>query len=136
MKTTFSKEEIVKLLVEYYRRLEGRTVKVKISVKKDLVGFYESEECVTTFAIVEELDVAGIHKEVETVLSTDELKTNLGALFNLYEFDLVSLSLESGLTSTCEGFGMSEHVVKKPYFNGVTVEIKKSKNQTKAMYYR
>ena len=136
MKTTFSKEEIVKLLEEYYRRLEGRMVKVKISVKKDLVGFYESEECVTTFAIVEELDVAGIHKEVETVLSIDELKTNLGALFNLYEFDLVSLSLESGLTSTCEGFGMGEHVVKKPYFNGVTVEIKKSKNQTKAMYYR
>ena len=32
MKTTFSGEEVKRILEEYYKRLEGRNVKVKISV--------------------------------------------------------------------------------------------------------
>lgn len=136
MKTTFTKEEIIKLLEEYYKRLEGREVKVKVSSKKECVGLYEEDGCVTTFTVVETMDIAGIHKETEETLSQEQLRTNLRALFALYEFDLTSLQVDDGLHSSWEGYGMGEHEVKKPYFKGVVVELMKQKNPTKAMYYR
>lgn len=136
MKTTFTKEEIIKLLEEYYKRLEGREVKVKVSSKRECVGLYEEDGCVTTFTVVEAMDIAGIHKEVSETLSQQELQKNLRALFGLYEIDLTSLQVDDGLTTSWEGWGLDETQVKKPYFNGVTVELKIQKGQAKAMYYR
>ena len=136
MKTTFTKEEIIKLLIEYYKRLEGRDVAVEITSKKECTGLYETETCVTTFTVIERFNIAGINKKVETVLSEEEVNTNMKALFSLYDFDLNSLVIEDGLDTEYEGYGTYEHRVLKSYFKGVTVDIKKSKNTSKAMYYR
>ena len=136
MKTTFSGEEVKRILEEYYKRLEGRNVTVEITSKKECTGLYETETCVTTFTVIERFNIAGINKKVETVLSEEEVNTNMKALFSLYDFDLNSLVIEDGLDTEYEGYGTYEHRVLKPYFKGVTVDIQKSKNTSKAMYYR
>ena len=95
MKTTFTKEEIIKLLIEYYKRLEGRDVAVEITSKKECTGLDETETCVTTFTVIERFNIAGINKKVETVLSEEEVNTNMKALFSLYDFAFSPVGMDS-----------------------------------------
>lgn len=136
METTFNKQETIKLIEEYYRRLEGKEVKASITAKEACFGLYESKGCQTTVTVTESMEIAGIRKDVKTELGKEDLLTKLRALFSLYEFDLKGFDYEDGLSSRCEGFGMDEHVVSKPYFNGITVRVEKQKQQNLGMYYR
>lgn len=135
METTFSKQETIKLLEEYYKRLEGKQVKVDISAKAGCIGLYETPGCITTIAISETMDIAGIKKDVKITLSEEEVTKQLRALFALYELDLKSLSYEDGISSSCEGYGMMEHTVRKAYFNGVRVNIEKMKSHNLSYTY-
>lgn len=128
MEVSYTREETIKLLEEYYKRLEDREVKVSISARKDCVGFYEVEGCVTTITISEVMDIAGMRKEVKQQISEEEVKRNLRALFGLYDFNLTGLTLNDGLSSRYEGYGMMEHEVKSAYFRGITVQLEKNKN--------
>ena len=69
-------------------------------------------------------------KEVKETITEDQLNTMLRALFDLYEFDLTSLSLDDGLSSKWVGYGMNEHEEKTAFFKGITVNVKKKKNQS------
>ena len=71
-----------------------------------------------------------MQKEVKESITEDQLNTLLRALFDLYEFDLTSVTLDSGLSSKWEGYGMNEHEVKTAYFRGLKVNVKKKKNYT------
>lgn len=127
METKFNKQETIKLLEEYYQRLEGKKVKVSISAKAGTFGLYETKGCQTTITVSEKMEIAGMNKDVTYTLSEDELKRNLTALFALYEFDVKGVDIEDGLTSCCEGYGMMEHTVDRAYFNGITVNLEKNK---------
>lgn len=128
MEINYTKEETIKLLEEYYRRLEDREVKVTITARKDCVGLYEVDGCVTTISVTEVMDIAGMQKEVKQQISEEEVTRNLRALFGLYEFDLTGLTLNDGLSSRYEGYGMMEHEVKSAYFKGITVNVNKKQN--------
>ena len=130
MEVSFTKEETLKLIEEYYRRLEDREVTASASAKKGYTGWQDEEACVTTITISEKMEIVGMQKEVKENITEDQLNRLLRALFDLYEFDLTSITLDSGLSSKWEGYGMSEHEVKTAYFKGIKVNVKKKKNHS------
>lgn len=130
MEIDFNKEETIKLIEEYYKRLEDRTVKASITAKKGYTGWRDDEGCVTTITIAEPIEIMGMKKEVKQTITVDELKTLLKALFDLYEFQLTNITLNDGLNSRWEGYGMAEHEVTSAYFKGITVNVTKKKNQS------
>lgn len=130
MEVSFTKEETLKLIEEYYRRLEDRTVTASASAKKGYTGWQDEEGCVTTITISEKMEIVGMQKEVKETITEDQLTTILRALFELYELDLTSVTLDDGLNSRWEGYGMNEYEVKTAYFKGIKVNVKKKKNQS------
>lgn len=136
METTFNKQETIKLLEEYYAKLEEKQVKVNITAQAGCIGLYETPGCITTITVTESMEIAGIKKEVKTTLSEEEATKKLKALFSLYELSLKSVSYEDGLGSRTEGYGMGEHTVNRAYFNGIKVVVEKQKQQNLSMYYR
>ena len=129
METNFNKKETIRLLEEYYEKLEGRKVKVTISAKVTTVGIYESKGCRTTITGSEEMDVAGIKKQVKFPISEEDLSHNLTAILGENGFDVQSVSLDDGISSHIEGFYMGEHTVDRAYCNGVTVRLEKKHNK-------
>lgn len=136
MEVNFTKEETLKLIEEYYKRLEKRDVKAHAKATRGSIGYYEEDGCITEISVTESLEIAGMNKEVKEVLTTEQLRTLLTALFGLYDFDMTDLTINDGLSSRCEGYGMGEHEVKTAYFSGITVNVQKKKNYGFAMDYR
>lgn len=130
MEVTFTKEETLKLIEEYYKRLEDREVKASATAKKGYTGWQDEEACVTTITISEKMEIVGMQKEVKETITEDQLNTILRALFDLYELDLTSVTLDDGISSKWEGYGYNEHEVKTAYFKGIKVNVKKKKNHT------
>lgn len=130
MEVSFTKEETLKLIEEYYRRLEDRQVTASVSAKRGYTGWQDEEACVTTITISEKVEIVGMQKEVKETITEDQLNTILRALFDLYELDLTSVTLDDGLNSRWEGYGYNEHEVKTAYFKGINVNVKKKKNHT------
>ena len=130
MEVSFTKEETLKLIEEYYSRLEERTVKATATAKRGYTGWQDEEACVTTITISEKMEIVGMEKEVIETVTEDQLNTLLRALFDLYGFDLTSITLNDGLNSRWEGYGYNEHEVKTVYFKGIIANVKKKKNQT------
>lgn len=129
MEINYTKAETLALIEQYYEKLEGRTVKASALARRESVGFYETESCVTSIYITEEMDVLGAKKQVKEMLSEEQLKELLKALFAEYDFDLTKVVLNDGLDSRWEGYGMAEHVVRSAYFKGITVNVKRKKAQ-------
>lgn len=69
-------------------------------------------------------------KDVKETISQEEFKKILRALFDLYGFELTNVTLNDGLNSRWEGYGMGEYEVKSAYFKGVTINVNKKKNVT------
>ena len=130
MEVTFTKEETIKLIEEYYKRLEDREVSANITSKKGYTGWQDEETCVTTVTISEKMEIAGMEKEVKEIITTDQLTTLLRAVFELYEFDLTSLTINDGLNSRWEGYGYNEHEVKSAYCKGIVANVNKKKTHT------
>jgi hypothetical protein len=69
MEVTFTKEETLKLIEEYYRRLEDRDVKASATAKKGYTGWQDEEACVVTITISENVEIVGMQKEIkETII--------------------------------------------------------------------
>lgn len=128
MEIEFIKEETIKLIEEYYKKLEDRTVKASISAKKGYTGWRDEEGCVTTITVAEPIEIVGMKKDVKQTITEEELNTMLKALFDLYEFQLTKITLNDGLNSRWEGYGMGEHEVTSAYFKGITINVTKKKN--------
>ena len=130
MEINYTKTETLALIEQYYEKLEGRTVKANILARRETVGLYETESCVTSIYITEQIDVLGVKKQVKEQLGDGQLKELLKALFAEYDFDLTRVVLNDGLDSRWEGYGMAEHEVKSAYFRGITVNVKRKKAQS------
>ena len=128
MEIEFTKEETLRLIEEYYKKLEDRTVKASISAKKGYTGWRDEEGCVTTITVAEPIEIMGMKKDVKQTITEEELNTMLKALFDLYEFQLTKITLNDGLNSRWEGYGMGEHEVTSAYFKGITINVTKKKN--------
>ncbi len=125
MEVNFTKEETMKLIEEYYRKLEGREVKAGVTAKKEYVGVYENEECQTTFTVTEKMEIAGMVKDVVIKLSPEEVERNLGALFATYDFHLTGMIINDGLEYE------ERTSIQAAYFRGLTLNIERLKQKTK-----
>ena len=129
MNIEFTKEETLKLIEEYYKRLEGRDVVVSAKAKKECVGLYESTICVTNITVVEKIEILGMQKEFKETIDSDSLFSLIKALFELYDMEITSVSINDGINTKWEGWGCQEYKVEQPYFKGITVSVKKKKNK-------
>lgn len=127
----FSENEIINLVEQYYREEEGREVKVSIYSKKECVGIYEEEGCVTNISVKEEFDILGMKKNFVTTIGQEELKDILNLLLEKEGYEVVNLMYNDGLRSECAGYGMHEYQIKKAYFNGVTLTLNNVKAKPK-----
>ncbi len=130
MEVNYTKEETLKLIEEYYKRLEDRQVKANITVEKGTIGYHEDIACITKISVTEVFDIGGMKKEVKIKISKEELDTLLRALFDLYGFELTSVTLNDGINTEYKGYGMMEQKVYRAYFKGINVNLNKKKNQT------
>lgn len=128
METKFNKQETIKLIEEYYEKLEGRKVSVTITSKVGCIGLYETKGCITNVVVNESMEIAGMNKSVSYNLSSDDVSKSITAVLDLYGLTATSVSLDDGISSRCEGYGMAEHMVDKAYCNGVVVRLEKKKN--------
>lgn len=126
-KINITKQELSKLVQAYYKKLENREVLVTIASKKECVGLYEDESCVTTISVKEKIKFLGLEKEIVEVISIKKVEEYLRALLAQEGMDLIGVTLNDGLSSHCEGYGLAEHDVYRPYCNGATLEFS-SKN--------
>lgn len=125
-----TKEEVINLIEQYYQQKEGRKVTARISAKKECMGLYETEGCVTTIKVKEEMEFLGMRKEVETLITKKELQDIFNALLEEKGYIATNLTYDDGLHSTWEGCYMNERIVKKAYFDGITLEISNKKEKT------
>lgn len=128
-----TKEEIMNLIEQYYLEMEGEHVKANIQAKKECVGFYEHETCMTTISIMREIELLGMKKEIEEVISKEKLKNILNTLLEKNGYVVTDLSYDDGVSSTWVGHYTCERLVKQAYFNGIalTLEEKKDKPLTR-----
>ena len=69
-------------------------------------------------------------KDVKQTITSEELKTLLKALFDIYNFQLTDITLNDGVNCSWEGYGMAEREIVTVYFKGITVNVTKKKNQS------
>ena len=131
IKLEFNKSEIINLVELYYRKEEGREVKVSINSRKECVGRYEEDGCVTTISVKEEFDILGMKKNFVTTISQDELKDIFNLLLEKEGYEIVSLMYNDGLHTEWSGYGMYEYQTKKAYFNGITLTLNNIKDRPK-----
>lgn len=129
METKFNKQETIKLLEEYFAKLEDRKVKVSINAKVGTFGLYETKGCKTTITVSEKMEIAGIDKDVTFELSEEELSKHITAILQEYGFDAESVQLDDGISDHTEGYFMDEHTVSRAYCNGITVRLNKVKSK-------
>ncbi len=128
MEVNFTREETIKLIEEYYRRLESREVKAGVTTNIGYVGIYEDEECQTTFTITEKMEIVGMEKDVDIKLSHEDVERNLGALFATYDLQLTGMIVNDGLDYE------DRSSIRSAYFRGLTLNVEKLKQKAKKNY--
>lgn len=129
MEITYTKKDLKEMIEKYYYENSGRKVSVSIEAKKEVVGLWESVECITTISISEEVTLMGMKTTVKETMSKEELTRIFNELLEKEGYSLESLEYESGIKNETVGYFMNETTVKKAYFNGIRLNI--SKNNVK-----
>lgn len=126
MEIIYSKNDLKDLIKKYYLEMEGRDVKVSITSKSELVGFYGTNTCVTTIKVKESVTILGKTTTTEKVISKDELFNMFNIMLENEGYILSDLEYNSGIREECVGYYMNEHIESKPYFNGIILNVRKN----------
>lgn len=131
MEMKISKEDTKRFIEYYYQKNENRDVKVKIKCEKCQIGYglSEHEGCYTTITIEEEVDVLGSKIKTTEKVSDKNLLAIFQTILEEKGYEVKKADLDSGLDSTWEGYGINEYQVKRPYCNGVILEVDKKVKQ-------
>ena len=132
MEIKYKQEDIKTLIKKYYQQYEGRDVTVSIKVSKELVGagygIFEEEGAVVDINISEKISLLGITTTSEEAIDKDQLTLIFDKLFENTDYSFKGLCYDSGLEKRWEGYGMAEHEVKIPYFNGINLTVERKVN--------
>lgn len=132
MEIKYKQEDIKTLIKKYYQQYEGRDVTVSIKVSKELVGtgygIFEEEGAVVDITTSEKISLLGITTTSEETIDKDQLTLIFDKLFENTDYSLKGLCYDSGLEKRWEGYGMAEHEVKIPYFNGINLTVERKVN--------
>ncbi len=139
MEIKYKQEDIKTLIKKYYQQYEGRDVTVSIKVSKELVGagygIFEEEGAVVDITTSEKISLLGITTTSEETIDKDQLTLIFDKLFENTDYSFKGLCYDSGLEKRWEGYGMAEHEVKIPYFNGITLTVERKVNNNRPNYH-
>lgn len=126
MELKFDKESLKQILKLYYKETENINGEIRISCKKEPVGFYEIESAVVSIKLVGSKTILGNQIPMERNITEDDVKNALSYVLEQEALDVENIEYNSGLNRTCEGYGMYERTVVKPYFKGIDVTVKEN----------
>lgn len=129
MELKFDKNKMKEVIENYYREYEDFDAKVTAGCRMDLVGYGMSEhqDAVVSIKVTGTMKVLGMDVPMTRDVNETELFNIFRVMLDKQGHTLSSLSINSGVSESVEGYGLGEHTVKRPYFRGVTVTIKDKK---------
>ena len=126
MELKFDKKIVKSLVEEYYRDYEDfeGTFSSSCSMQSVGYGMCEYEDCVVSMKMSGKVGLLGQKISIDKEISEEEISNIFSTLLSKKGYIVQSVSLVSGVDSSYEGYGMCEELVKRPYFNGVMVNVK------------
>jgi len=126
MKLKFTKEQTIKILEKYYQEEYDLTGKVTIKASTGPVGYgmYEELGCILEMKITGNIDFMEEKIPCEKRISPKNVEEAFGFYLEKSGYEVEKVRLDSGISSSCEGYGLAEHTVTKAYFSGITVTTK------------
>lgn len=126
MELRFDKNKMKEIIENYYREYEYFDGKVTAGCSMGLVGYGmgEHEDAVVSIKVSGNLKVLGMDVPMTREVSSDELLNIFKTVLGSQGHTVSSVALNSGVNESCEGYGLGEHTVKRPYFRGVVVNVK------------
>lgn len=126
MELRFDKNKMKTVMENYYKKYEDFEGNITIGCKMGYVGYGMSEhqDAVVSIKITGTLDVMGEKVPMTRVVDEEEVINVFKTVLGASGYTVSDVSFDSGVKQTCEGYGMAEHTVEKPYFNGVIVNVR------------
>ena len=127
MEMTIKKEQVERILTDYYRTKEDVNGTVKMKTKKELLGYYTCEQTTATTTI--ELSwttiLLGNTIVVRRVIPFEEYEGIFKDLLGEQGYEVERLWIDNGINTEWTGWGPMEHKEDKVYCNGIKIEAKK-----------
>lgn len=126
MELIFDKNKMKDVIENYYREYEDFDGKVTAGCRMDLVGYgmAEHHDAVVSIKIKGTMKVLGMDVPMIREVNEEELFNIFRVMLDKQGHTVSSLSINSGVNESVEGYGLGEQTVKRPYFRGVTVTVK------------
>jgi len=141
MEIKISKKTLKEWVQLYYQKYLGISVKVSMSSRIELVGFYETEDCVVTTKVKKKVEILGTTVEETEMLSKEDLQKICAKILEETNYCLESFVFNKDIKETWQGYGFGEHLEKSSVFCGaiLTVQPKNLENdmslQRKKTYF-
>lgn len=126
MELRFDKNKMKEIVEKYYREYEDFDGVVTAGCSLNLVGYgmAEHEDTVVSIKVKGTMKVLGMEVPMTREVDDEELFNIFRTVLGNEGHTIKSLTVNSGVNESTEGYGMGEHTVKRPYFRGVIVNVK------------
>ncbi len=125
MEIKFKKEQVKNSLEEYYKKIEGFNGVITTKCSRDWFGYgmSEREDVRVEITLNGSFDFMGEKILMSRTLSEAEVNGVFKSLLSEAGYTVQYVSFDKGVTPTTEGYGLGEHTVNKPYFNGIIAKV-------------
>lgn len=126
MEFKFGKKQMKEVLEQYYSKYEDFDGKVTAGCRLGAVGYgmSEHEDVIYSIKIAGKLHVCGVDVPMLREINDEEVMNAFKTMLGNQGYTVSSITFNAGVNESCEGYGMGEHTVRRPYFNGVVVTVK------------
>ena len=130
MELKLNEKDFRQIINLYYKNTFGADTQLVIekSIDNDRFG----PECVIDIIVRKKITILGKEVTATERLSFNDIERAVKETFAEEGYDAYEVKYDCGIKSDWEGYGMDEHQVTKPYFNGITVKIKENVKVKKA----
>ncbi len=136
---TYNKKDIRQLIKNYYatyKQILNANVFIGTKVGTVGQGMMEHEDAIITVSVSYETDIAGINKKINDNLSLEETANIIATILKDSGYKVNSSYSNAGTFSDYVGYGIDEHLVKRPYFNGITFNITENEEESLSRKYK
>lgn len=107
-------EKVIQAIVEYFG--EGKNYRVSAKEEISLC----QDQIIIKFYLIEHLKLDGIKKDMEMLLTEEDLRTALNHYISFYDYDLLDFKYIGGIHKV--GYYFDEDT---PHYDGIQLEVKK-----------
>lgn len=122
MELKINERDLKKMLTSYYKQRDG--VESQLLINKTMENDRFGPECYVEVTLKRKIRLLGEERTISETLSENDVKKAVKEIIEAEGFDVYSVTFESGISDSWEGYGVGEHKVSKPYFGGVTVNLR------------